>query len=49
MEDCYMENLSPKALGYIFNGQCDPGPGYGNVNLATEKLVRTIHVAALES
>jgi hypothetical protein len=47
LEDRYMDKLSPKALRYIFIG--DDGSGNMILNLATGKLVRTIHVAFVES
>jgi hypothetical protein len=49
LEDLYMDKLSPKDLRFMFIGYCDDGPGYRLLSLATGKLVRTIHVAFVES
>jgi hypothetical protein len=49
MEDRYMDILSPKALRCMFISECDDGPGYSILNLATGKLGRTIHVAFVKS
>jgi hypothetical protein len=49
LEDRYMDKLSLKALRCMFTGYCDDGPCYWILNLASGKLVRTIHVAFVES
>jgi hypothetical protein len=44
-----MDKLTPKALSCMFIGYCDDGMGYLILNLVAGKLVRTIHVASVES
>jgi hypothetical protein len=44
-----MDKPSPSPLCRMFIGDCDDGPEYWDFNLATGKLLRTFHVAFVES